>query len=55
MLRGWLWPANGNIHLIRLASVIFYVLGAWFLLQAARRMGGDRAGSYTMILLPLWP
>ena len=55
ILHGWLWLTAGNIHLIRLPSVIFYLLGAWFLVQAARRMGGDRAGTYTLILLVLWP
>ena len=51
ILHEWLWLTNGNIHFIRLPSVIFYLLGAWFLLQAARRMGGDRAGTYPWILL----
>jgi hypothetical protein len=55
ILHGWLWLTNGNIHLFRLPSVIFYLLGAWFLAQAARQMGGDRARNYTLILLLLWP
>jgi len=54
ILHGWLWLTSGNIHFIRLPSVIFYLLGAWFLVQAARRLGGDRAGTHTLILL-LWP
>ena len=55
ILHGWLWLTNGNSHLLRLPSVVFYVLGAWFLLQAARRMAGDRARNCTLILLLLWP
>lgn len=55
ILHGWLWLTNGNPHLLRLPSVVFYVLGAWFLLQAARRMAGDRARNCTLILLLLWP
>ena len=55
LLHGWLWLTNGNIHWLRLPSVIFYLLGAWFLVQAARRMAGDRAGTFTLILLLLWP
>ncbi len=55
ILHGWLLLTNGNIHLLRLPSVIFYLLGAWFLVQAARRMGGDRARNYTLILVLLWP
>jgi Dolichyl-phosphate-mannose-protein mannosyltransferase len=55
ILHGWLRLTNGNMRLLRLPSVVFYLLGAWFLLQAARRMGGDRARSCTLILLLLWP
>lgn len=55
ILHGWLWLTNGNIHLLRLPSVIFYLLGAWCLVHSARRMAGDRARNYTLILLLLWP
>jgi hypothetical protein len=55
LLHGWLWLTNGNIHLLRLPSVIFYLLGAWFLVQATPRMAGDRARNYTLILLRLRP
>jgi len=55
ILHGWLLLTNGNIHLLRLPSVVFYVLGAWFLVQAARRMAGDRARNYTLIVMLLWP
>jgi hypothetical protein len=55
ILHGWLGLTNGNIHLLRLPSVVFYLLGAWFLVQAARRMAGDRARNYTLLLLLLWP
>ena len=36
MLHEWLWLTDGNIHLLRLPSIVFYLLGAWFLGQAAR-------------------
>jgi Dolichyl-phosphate-mannose-protein mannosyltransferase len=55
VLHGWLWLTNGNLHLLRLPSVVFYLLGIWFLVQAARRIGGDRAGYCTLTLLLLWP
>jgi hypothetical protein len=55
ILHGWLWLSNGNIHLLRLRSVVFYLLGAWFLVQAAHRMAGERARNYTLILLLLRP
>ncbi len=55
LLHGWLWLTDGNIHLLRLPSVVFYLLGAWFLAQAARRMAGDRARIYTLMLLCCGP
>lgn len=55
ILHGWLRLTNGNTHLLRLPSIVFYLLGAWCLLLAARRMAGDRAGDCTLILLLLWP
>jgi Dolichyl-phosphate-mannose-protein mannosyltransferase len=55
ILHGWLRLTNGNIHLLRLPSVVFYILGAWFLLQAARRLAGDRARNCTLVLILLWP
>lgn len=55
LLHGWLWLTNGNIHLLRLPSVVSYLLGAWFLVQAAQRMAGSRARNCTLVLLLLWP
>ena len=55
ILHGWLWLTNGNSQWLRLPSVIFYLLGIWFLVQAARRIGGDRAGYGTLVLLIFWP
>jgi Dolichyl-phosphate-mannose-protein mannosyltransferase len=55
ILHGWLRPTHGNIHLLRLPAIVFYLLGAWFLMQAARRMAGERARNYTLLLVLLWP
>jgi len=55
ILHGWLWLTNGNSQWFRLPSVIFYLLGIWFLVQAARRIGGNRAGYGTLLLLIFWP
>lgn len=55
VLHGWLWLTNGNIHWLRMPSVVFYLLGGWFLVQAARRVSGDRAGYCTLVILLLWP
>jgi hypothetical protein len=53
ILPGWLWLTNGNIRLLRLPSVVFYLLGAWFLAQAVWRRAGERARRYTLLLLLL--
>lgn len=55
ILHEWLRLTDGNIHLLRLPSIVFYLLGVWFLAQAARRMAGERARVCTLILLLLWP
>ena len=55
ILHEWLRLTDGNIHLLRLPSIIFYLLGAWFLAEAARRMAGERARICTLMLLLLWP
>jgi hypothetical protein len=43
ILHEWLRRTDGNIHLLRVPSILFYLLGAWFLAQAARRIAGERA------------
>ena len=41
--------------MLRVPSIVFYLLGTWFLAQAARRIAGERARIYSLILLLLWP
>jgi hypothetical protein len=55
VLHAWLRLTDGNLHWLRLPSVIFYLLGVWFLVQAARRIGADRAGYCTLAIMLLWP
>jgi len=55
ILHGWLRLTNGNAHLLRLPSIFFYILGVWFLVLAARRIAGERAGYCALILVLLWP
>jgi hypothetical protein len=55
ILHEWLGLTDGNIHLLRLPSIVFYLLGSWFLAKAARRIAGEHARIYTLILLLLWP
>jgi hypothetical protein len=53
ILHEWLWLTDGNIQLLRLPSIVFYLLGAWFPARAARRIAGERATIYTLMLLLL--
>jgi hypothetical protein len=55
LLHGWLRLTGGNIHLLRLPSVIFYVFGAWIIGIVARRMGGERSQLWALVLVALWP
>jgi hypothetical protein len=54
-LHVWLALTAGNPQLLRLPSIVFYLLGVWFLAQAARHLAGDHARNYTLILALLWP
>lgn len=55
LLHAWLRLTDGNMLFLRLPSIFFYILGAWFLALAARRMAGDRAGYCALVLVLLWP
>jgi hypothetical protein len=55
LLHGWLRFTGGNIHLLRLPSVIFYVLAAWIIGITARRLGGERSQLWALVIVALWP
>ena len=55
LLHGWLMLTKGNLYLLRLPSIFFYVLGAWILSRAARHLGGTRSQYSALILVALWP
>jgi hypothetical protein len=55
LLHGWLRITNGNQHLLRAPSIIFYVFGAWALAAAARRLGGESSRNWVFVLLTAWP
>ena len=39
ILHGWLRLTNGNMHLLRLPAIVFFVLGVWVLAMAAKLLG----------------
>jgi len=55
LLHGWLRLTGGDMWLLRLPSVFFYVLGVWALAKAAKLLGGRHAQIGTFFLAALWP
>ena len=55
LLHGWLRLTNGNIHLLRLPAIAFYLMGAWTLAEAAKRLGGNRGQVRVLWMVALWP
>jgi uncharacterized membrane protein len=55
VLHGWLRLTGGNIHLLRLPSICFYLLGAWILGEVAKRLGGARSQFWALAIVALWP
>lgn len=55
VLHEWLTLTAGSPHLLRLPSIVFYVIGAWLLVLAATHMAGDLARIPTVLLLLVWP
>jgi hypothetical protein len=55
LLHGWLRLTGGNEHLLRLPSILFYVLGTWIIAKVARQLGGIRSEFCVLILVIAWP
>ena len=55
LLHGWLRLTNGDPHLLRVLEIVCYVLGAWVLAKAAKRLGGNRSQVYVLWIVALWP
>jgi dolichyl-phosphate-mannose-protein mannosyltransferase len=55
LLHGWLRLTAGNIHLLRLPAILFYVVGVWVLSLAARQLGGASSQFWTLALASLSP
>ena len=55
ILHGWLRLTGGNEHLLRLPSILFYILGTWILAKVARHLGGIQSQFCVLILVMAWP
>jgi uncharacterized membrane protein len=55
LLHGWLRLTGGNIHLIRLPAIIFYLIGVWLIARTAREIGGAKAEIAALLLGVLSP
>lgn len=55
LLHGWLRLTAGNIHLLRVPAILFYVIGAWVLALVAKRLGGASSQFWTLALVTLSP
>jgi len=55
ILHGWLRLTGGEMHLLRVPAILFYLLGAYALAAAAKRLAGDGGRAWVLILIALWP
>ena len=55
LLHVWLMLTGGSIYLLRLPSIVFYVLGAWIIAKVAERLGGKRSQFWALVIVTLWP
>jgi hypothetical protein len=55
LLHAWLRLTNGEPHLLRVLEIVCYVLGAWVLAKAAKRLGGGQSQTYVLCIVALWP
>jgi len=55
ILHGWLRLTGGQIHLLRVLPIFFYLLGAWGLAKAAKQLGGPKSQMWVAGLIVLWP
>jgi hypothetical protein len=55
ILHGWIRLTGGNMHLLRVPSILFYILGAWALSKCAKELGGEKSQIAVLILVAVWP
>jgi hypothetical protein len=55
ILHGWLRITGGDMHLLRVPAILFYLLGAYALAASAKRLVGHAGRAWVFILIALWP
>lgn len=55
VLAGWLHLSGGKLALLRVPATVFYLLGLWFVIQAAGLMGGAAASRAALCLGAIFP
>lgn len=55
LLHGWLRVTDGDLRLLRVPSILFYLAGLWFLGLAAARLAGKAAFRNLLLLGLFWP
>lgn len=55
ILHVWLSLTNGNLHLLRIPAIVFYLLGIWVLAGAAKCLSQDKGATWVFVLTVLWP
>ena len=51
----WLRLSGGAFVWLRAPSIVFFLVGIFFLSRASRRVGGTQAGNLVLWLAALWP
>jgi hypothetical protein len=55
ILHGWIRLTGGEMHLLRVPSILFYALGAIVLAEAAKCLAGKQSQMWVLLLVALWP
>jgi hypothetical protein len=55
LLHGWLWVTGGDLRLLRVPSILFYLAGLWILGLAAAQLAGSSALRNVLLLGLFWP
>jgi hypothetical protein len=55
LLHSWLTLTENSLTLLRIPSILFFVLGIWICACTAKKVAGATAASATIILGVLWP
>jgi Dolichyl-phosphate-mannose-protein mannosyltransferase len=55
LLHCWMWLTSAAFSMLRLPSIVCYLLGLWLLARAAGKIAGERSALATLWLGALWP